>query len=286
VTKPLSGLLHFVAASRRLIGLAIKNWRLYASAVDNYKAFVLRLALTRRGRRLLSPKLSSVSLGTPPVTLHLRRATSDMLVAQEVFEFRAYRPVAEWKLPADPVIFDLGGNIGLAALYFLSLFPGARVVVVEPDEGNRQVMQLNCRAALARNQVNVVGAFIGAEDGVAGISRRGNSWAFRKARATEAAAEEIESLSIPSLLRRTAVDHVDLLKCDIEGSEAEVFAECDEWIHRVHHLVVETHHPYSPQTLYHDLSRAGWAFTVHHETVEPPVAKCFLKGVSESHRGA
>jgi FkbM family methyltransferase len=219
------------------------------------------------------------------VTLHLRRTTSDMLVAQEIFESRAYQPVAQWKLPPDPVIFDLGGNIGLATLYFLSLFPGARIVAAEPDEGNRQVMQLNCRAALERNQVDVVGAFIGAEDGVAGISRRGDSWAFRKAGRAEATAEEIDCLSIPSLLQRAAVQRIDLLKCDIEGSEAELFAECREWIQRVHYMVVETHHPYSPQALYHDLSRAGWAFAVHHEAIEEArVAKCFLEGVSDSRR--
>jgi FkbM family methyltransferase len=284
-TSPLSRLLHLVAASRRLIGLAVKNRRLYASAVDNYKAFVLRLALTRRGRRILSPKLCRVSLRTPPVIVHLRRTTSDMLVAQEVFEFRVYQPVAEWTLPADPVIFDLGANIGLATLYFQSLFPGARVVAVEPDEGNRQLMELNCRALLERNQVSVVGAFIGAENGTAGINRGGDSWAFRKARAAEAITEEIECLSIPSLLRRTAVDRIDLLKCDIEGSEAEIFAECGQWIDRVHYMIVETHHPYSPQALYHDLSRAGWGFTVQHEAIEATVAKCFLEGPPERRRG-
>ena len=52
---------------------------------------------------------------------------------------------------------------------------------------------------------------------------------------------EIDVITMPSLLDDAGFSHVDVLKCDIEGAEAEVFADCKSWISRVDAMSVECH---------------------------------------------
>lgn len=58
---------------------------------------------------------------------------------------------------------------------------------------------------------------------------------------------------------------MDLLKCDIEGAEAEVFANCADWIERIRWLMVELHPPYDKRKCLADLERNGGRFIVRHE---------------------
>lgn len=43
----------------------------------------------------------------------------------------------------EPLILDLGGNIGLSALWFAKQFPKARIFVLEPDAGNVKLLKQN-----------------------------------------------------------------------------------------------------------------------------------------------
>ena len=55
---------------------------------------------------------------------------------------------------------------------------------------------------------------------------------------------------------------VDLLKCDIEGAEAELFADCGPWIRRMKSIVVELHAPYDKTKFLVDIKRGGGEFDV------------------------
>ena len=78
----------------------------------------------------------------------------------------------------------------------------------------------------------------------------------------EAGKESIPCLTVPSLLTIRPMEHINLLKCDIEGSEAELFANCASWIGRVENLIIEVHPPYSTERLHEDLRRASWEFDI------------------------
>jgi translation initiation factor 2B subunit (eIF-2B alpha/beta/delta family) len=53
-----------------------------------------------------------------------------------------------------------------------------------------------------------------------------------------------------------------MLKCDIEGAERLIFADCRSWIQHIGVIVVETHPPYSLQLLQEDLKRCGASHTL------------------------
>ena len=80
---------------------------------------------------------------------------------------------------------------------------------------------------------------------------------------------EVDALTVPQVLEQCNADPViDLLKCDIQGAEKAVFADCASWVDRVRNMVVELHDPYSKDEFLADLERAGWTYTdcVVHKT--------------------
>jgi hypothetical protein len=71
------------------------------------------------------------------------RGSSDMNVFRQIFaedEYACLRSVSSPRW-----ILDLGANVGYSSAYFLSCFPTARVIAVEPHPGNFEM----CRANLA-----------------------------------------------------------------------------------------------------------------------------------------
>ena len=55
---------------------------------------------------------------------------------------------------------------------------------------------------------------------------------------------------------------IDLLKCDIEGAERELFEDCRSWIAQVNAIVIELHPPYTLTDLLVALKRGGADFQV------------------------
>ena len=252
-----------LASPWRLIRTPFVYARLGRSVIDGFRATVLRLSSNRVGRLLVPGKLWKLNLRALKRPVYLRPGTVDFLVVRQIYEGGEYEAVKTWSLPPRPVVFDLGGNVGLASLYFDAAYNEPTFVAVEPDESNVEVLKKNCQDLIGAGRMQVFRAFAAAEDGAAALSRTGENWGFQKVDLAEGAAgEAIPCVSVPSLMERTGTGTIDLLKCDIEGSEVEIFKACRPWIGRVRHLVVETHPPYSNEELCRDLKDAGWQFEV------------------------
>ena len=60
---------------------------------------------------------------------------------------------------------------------------------------------------------------------------------------TELAGEghAVAAITRDRLMRDQGIDHIDILKVDIEGAEKEVFADTSAWIDRVGSIIVELH---------------------------------------------
>lgn len=54
----------------------------------------------------------------------------------------------------------------------------------------------------------------------------------------------VQPTTVDVLLERHGIDHVNLLKVDIEGSEVGIFARPRDWMERVDRIVVEIHDKY------------------------------------------
>ena len=150
-------------------------------------------------------------------------ARDDLLTINEVFARRDY-PV-----PDDlRVAVDVGANIGLASLYFLSRNADARTYCVEPDPKNTARIARTLGAMAGRWSVDEVAVTTASEPGEATFfaeptGRYGGLDRFWKdpADAITVATRPLADILAGVLARE---ERIDVLKVDTEGAEAELVA--------------------------------------------------------------
>jgi hypothetical protein len=98
-----------------------------------------------------------------------------------------------------------------------------------------------------------------------GLDRTRGSWRFSMREAGEEEEEMVEARTLSQIMDECGMaGTIDLIKCNIEGAEEELFAHCAEWIGRVRRMGVQVHHPYTTERLLEDLRRAGSNFHLYH----------------------
>lgn len=176
-------------------------------------------------------------------SMSLRPNSSDFKVFEQIFFFEHYK--AATQIQEAEVIVDCGANAGYSALFFLKHFPHARVIAVEPDADNAELCRRNLRPYRDRSIVlqkaiwGNVGKLGFAED----TRYPGEEWGIQVREAIPTASgETIEALDIPTLMTMAGVQHIDLLKIDIERSEIDVFQSNPEaWLDRINNIAIELH---------------------------------------------
>jgi FkbM family methyltransferase len=207
---------------------------------SHYRMFGLRGVLFVARSRLLG-KQYGIQVVTQGIThpIHLRLRTSDVSVFEEVILNSEY----EIKYAADrpKIIIDAGANIGLTAVFFANRFPEARIIAIEPEPSNFEVLLKN--VAEYPNIMPVRAALWGEDACISLIDPGVGSWGFRASKNTAPCAEKdsTQGLTMNSILTKYQIDHIDILKIDIEGSEKEVFEHAEDWIDRVDVIMVELH---------------------------------------------
>jgi FkbM family methyltransferase len=141
---------------------------------------------------------------------------------------------------------DLGANVGYSSAYLLSCFPNATVVAIEPDPDNLEV----CRENLAAygERAKVVRGGVWSKRARLKLSREagaGRDWAVQVRESTDTEDKAtVEAWDVPSLLQLAGETQIDLLKCDIERSEIEVFGPTSAaWLSQVRNICIELHGP-------------------------------------------
>lgn len=203
----------------------------------------------------------------------VRLGTTDWHVLEEIFFQGEYDEMLQRLDPPVRTIVDLGANVGLSLRLWRERFPAARVIAVEPDAENIVMCRRNggesCElvqacAAGSRRQVY--------------LDRSGGEWAASmRDRPVESAGEAIPTITVEELCDRIAPGgEIDLLKCDIEGAEKEVFADCSRWIGRVRNIMIETHAPYTAEQFLADVARCGGEFETRMMAVEGGLGHALL----------
>jgi FkbM family methyltransferase len=190
------------------------------------------------------------------IKFSVRLGATDWYVANEIFEADEYGAVREWDPHGFATIVDLGANIGLSVLVWAALSPNALVAAVEPDAGNLALLRRNIDASAVSERVVIIPSFVAATSGYAAADRCGGEWAIKMS--SKPGEDRIPVSSMEDILAAIGSPHeVDLMKCDIEGAEAEIFKSCSSWVQRIRHLVIELHPPYSVEILSGDLRANG-----------------------------
>jgi FkbM family methyltransferase len=202
-----------------------------------------RLLNSRLGRQLPGRgAIASVVLRGNAAPFFARLGTTDWMVLDEIYLLGGYNCVAHGVRTPIRRVLDLGANVGFSVRKWHELFPDAEIVGVEPDGENLRLCEMNCRCL--GKKFRATQALAGAVAGFAALDYNHGAWGIRKAvsEACKPGAAKVPVMSVPQILAETGWgDGVGFLKCDIEGSEWEVFANCRSWIHQVAHLLIELH---------------------------------------------
>jgi len=178
-----------------------------------------------------------VSIPGLPHPILLRAGTTDVRVARELL---LQRPL-DIRLDTDPrLIIDAGANIGMASVYLANRYPRARILALEVEEANFELLRENVQ--LLPNVAPLRRGLWSGRGHVRILNPRGASWGFRVAAAGPDDPGAIECVDVGSLLEEFSASHIDLLKIDIEGSELAVLSSPDlSWLDRVGVLALELH---------------------------------------------
>lgn len=175
----------------------------------------------------------------------IRRYTTDFRVFKLIFLQNEFRNLIEF-IGAEKIssVIDAGANIGLAALKLETLYPGARIISIEPDSGNFSALQKNIRV----NKLNADAVQSAVWSKPAKLYfdhsfRDGGDWAISVTEKPNDG-ESILATSFNELMQRFSLRQIDLLKIDIEGSEKEIFAANDDslqFLSATKFIAVEVH---------------------------------------------
>lgn len=141
-------------------------------------------------------------------------------------------------------IIDLGAHIGLSAISFLSEYPNAELLVVEPDPDNFKMLVEN--TSLYNSQKERVyhynTAVYGQETELFLRNPKTGSHGFQMSEENiDGKGKAASVVTINGLLERHKWNKVDIIKINIEGAEKELFESNTEWIAHTKCLIVETH---------------------------------------------
>jgi len=209
-------------------------------------------------------RVTAIRLAHQDAPIYIRLGTTDFAVVSELFHAAEYAPAVRAHGKHAARIIDLGSNIGISLRFWRAAYPNAALVGIEPDAGNYALCVRNNQAS-SGPQTQVIRACVGLSRRSVTLDRSGEEWGIKMNAGGAGGAppsEQVDVITFADLLDRTKSEGpIDILKCDIEGAEAELFSDGAPWMARVHTLVIETHEPYNVDRLLADLAKGGHRFS-------------------------
>jgi len=200
-----------------------------------------RATLERINRTTLG--LSTIVVPELSYPLYFRGGSSDLANFDQIFGLKELSvPLA--RAPAR--VLDLGAYVGYAAVYLAHLYPDAEIVCVEPSPSNFKLLTLNTASYPRIRRLN--GAVWSKSARLSVNGHELGDWGAHFTAGNEDAVTQ--AWPVDEILRLNGWDRADLIKCDVEGTEREIFADRGaRWHQEAQCVTVETHDAWIPNCL-------------------------------------
>ncbi len=199
---------------------------------SNATGYIIQRLYKRK--KLLSAKIKNTKLN-----IFLRNDRYDTQIFTQIF-MRNELDIPFAKAPE--IIIDGGANIGLATLYLKNKYPNAKIIAIEPEPSNFELLVKNTKKYA---DVVCLNSGIWNKNCRLQIIDNGDgnaSFITKELAGNETPGNTINAVTITDIINQFKIRHLDLLKLDIEGSEREVFKEnYDEWLNKTKDIIVEIH---------------------------------------------
>jgi len=169
-----------------------------------------------------------------------RPGTSDMQVIYQIFILREYSCLDN--ISDAQIIIDCGANVGYSSAYFLSKYPHAKIIAIEPNKNNFRVLIHNLRHDAERVDCQLAAVWSHPTELVFDNIEYGSEWAVRVRECKHNENPMVTATNLTTLIKECEEKRISILKIDIEGSEAVIFdTEYKNWIDKVDNIVIELH---------------------------------------------
>jgi FkbM family methyltransferase len=167
---------------------------------------------------------------------HMRQ--SDVFVLEEILLQGQYE--LESSVRPTPTIIDAGANIGVSALWLLACHPGATLHAFEPEPANFRLLRANIGSI---DRVSVEQLAIGAATSTVtlNLADHGAMHSLKAVAADDKHSVTVDCIRLADYLALKEIDHVDLLKIDVEGSERDLLTGLGDRLDAVQVIVGELH---------------------------------------------
>lgn len=234
----------FVNRAARYATTLMRFWRESYRVSSFARLMQIRLAQSKVGGLVCPHAVTAqVSIGSLGGDIYLRSHTTDVSVLMELVVSDGYDCILPFVKGRPRTIVDLGANTGLASRWMLARWPEARLVAVEPEGGNADTLRRNLEEF--SGSATVLQACIGARPRKVRLQCGNGEWGFQMADAGTSDEACVDVIDMKTVLDELGHDTIDVLKCDVEGAEEELFDECADWMHKVRLAVVECHADYT-----------------------------------------
>ena len=169
--------------------------------------------------------------------VHYRSSTSDMTLIYEILLQSKYK--SEYFFPQEinpKIIFDIGGNIGITAIYLAKLFPDAVIYTFEPLKENFDILEKNIQCY---QNIKAFNFGLGSKNGnfkvyLSNDSENYGGISFYP----DPIGNKVESYvlcevkNINDIIKNFNIESIDLIKIDTEGAEYDILTSIEEEVLR------------------------------------------------------
>ncbi|MGZ5017283.1 MAG: FkbM family methyltransferase [Methylobacter sp.] len=172
----------------------------------------------------------------------LRIPSSDVPTYKQVFINQEY----DFIVGRPPkTIVDAGANIGLASIYFANKYPDAKIIAIEPEYSNFELLKDN--VAPYSNIIPIQAALWDKNEEINLIDPGHGKWGFMTEMRNSSenlsgvTCHAVMAMTLDKVMKDYNLEKIDILKIDIEGAEREVFSNNPSWIEKVDSIIIELH---------------------------------------------
>lgn len=172
----------------------------------------------------------------------LRIPSSDVPTYEEVFIKKEY----DFLVKTQPkVIVDAGANIGLTSIYFTNKYPDAKIIAIEPEQSNFEILKENITPY--PNIIPIQSALWDKNEEINLIDPGLGKWGFmtEMKNSSESLPRDtchtVIAMTVDKIMKDYDLKRINILKIDIEGAEREVFTNTSSWIEKVDSIIIELH---------------------------------------------
>ena len=196
----------------------------------------------------------------------IRVGSSDRAVYSSIFL------LDEFKLPFKidaKLIIDGGAYTGLSSLYFHKSYPNAKIIAIEPENSNFEILMNNTKNIKNIEQLNCglwyKECFLKIKNSLE------EKWGFQLEEVSENGENTMKAMTIDGLLQQSGYSYIDLIKLDIEGAEKEIFGlGSKHWINLTNIIIIELHDRFNPgcsDALFGAIEKNDWNVSYKGEKV-------------------